>query len=328
MRVRAAPDGRASSLTQTRSGVIKRSPRKNGIEVARVAPVAREALVVIAFALMYGAVRELTEGSAAAAIRHGAQIARLEDRLGVAWERAIQSLVLDHAVFVDVANWMYIWGHWPVIAVAAICLFATRRDRYRLLRNAVVISGLIGFLFFALLPLAPPRLAEMGFVDTVTRWSDSYRTLQPPHLTNQYAAMPSLHFGWNLLVGLVLFGTTRSLLLRGFSVLMPLAMAFAVVATANHWVLDVAAGAVTVLVGLLLARLLERRRRVPQRFTRTTVRGQLLYWPGGGFPEPTAGAPRLPRRAQGRERARAPAPRGDARRGARRVRRPELPRAR
>ncbi len=71
--------------------------------------------------------------------------------------------------------------------------------------------------------------------------------------------MPSLHFGWNLLVGIVLFGTTRSRVVRAFAVVMPLAMAASVVATANHWVLDVVIGAAVVLVGFLLARTLAAR---------------------------------------------------------------------
>ena len=69
------------------------------------------------------------------------------------------------------------------------------------------ISGLIGFAFFAAFPVAPPRLADRGIVDTVTEYSESYRALQPPALTNKYAAFPSLHAGWNL-VGIVLFQAT------------------------------------------------------------------------------------------------------------------------
>lgn len=140
-----------------------------------------------------------------------------------------------------------------MIATVAVLLFVTRFDRYLLLRNAVFVSGAIGFLFFAFLPVAPPRLLELGLVDTVAEQSQAYRALQPPELTNQYAALPSLHFGWNLLVGIVLFGTTRNLVVRAFAVAMPAAMAFAVVATANHFVLDVVVGGAVVLVAMTAA---------------------------------------------------------------------------
>ena len=225
--------------------------------------VAKELLIIVVAGLTYGGVRELTEGNFQTAVANGRAIQDLERTLGIASEGTVQSLILPHPLLVDLANWIYIWGHWPVIAVCAIGLFGFRRDSYRLLRNAVLISGAIGFLFFALLPTAPPRLTDPALVDTVTHWSSSYRTLQPPSLTNQIAAMPSLHFGWNLLVGVTLFLTARSLLVRGFALAMPAAMAFAVVGTANHWVLDVMAGATVVLVALAIAVWSQRRVTAP-----------------------------------------------------------------
>lgn len=216
---------------------------------------------MLAAGLVYGGVREVTEGSVPTALTNADRLAHLEVTLGLDWESAAQSVVVGREPLVDLVNWIYIWGHWPVIAAVAIALFVHRRDRYTLLRNAVLVSGAIGFLFFGLFPTAPPRLADVGFVDTVLEQSSSYRVLQPSSLTNQYAAMPSLHFGWNLLVGIVLFGATRSLLVRVFAVVMPVAMAFSVVATANHWVLDVLVGGLVVAVGLVIARWLAVRGR-------------------------------------------------------------------
>ena len=225
----------------------------DGRRVGLAKEVAKELLIIVVAALTYGGVRELTEGNFQTAVANGRAIQDLERTLGIASEGTVQSLILPHELLVDLVNWIYIWGHWPVIAVCGVGLFIFRRDSYRLLRTAVLISGAIGFLFFALLPTAPPRLTDSQLVDTVSQWSSSYRTLQPPSLTNQIAAMPSLHFGWNLLVGVTLFLATRSLLVRGFALAMPAAMAFAVVATANHWVFDVIAGATVVLVALAIA---------------------------------------------------------------------------
>jgi hypothetical protein len=221
--------------------------------------VARELAVVVAAGLVYGGVREVTEGSVPTALSNADRLARLEEAVGLDWESAVQSLVVGREPLVDLVNWIYIWGHWPLMAAVAIALFIHRRDRYALLRNAVLVSGAIGFLFFGLIPTAPPRLADVGLVDTVLEQSSSYRVLQPSSLTNQYAALPSLHFGWNLLVGIVLFGAFRSVVVRVFAVAMPAAMAFAVVATANHWVLDVAVGGAVVAVGLIVARRLAAR---------------------------------------------------------------------
>jgi hypothetical protein len=220
----------------------------------------REFLLVGLAAATYAGVRAITEGSVAAAVENGGAILELEQRLQLDVEHAVQAAVLPYAALVAVANWIYIFGHWPVIAGTAIVLYRSRREAYYLLRNAMFVSAAIGFLFFALLPVAPPRLLNAGLVDTVVERSTAYRGLQPPALTNQYAALPSLHFGWNLLVGIVLFGISSRLLVRLFALGMPTAMAFSVVATANHFVLDVVVGAVVVLVGLAVARRLERRR--------------------------------------------------------------------
>ena len=106
-------------------------------------------------------------------------------------------------MLVTLANWVYIWGHWPVTAVSAAWLFRHRPEAYRLVRTAIFVSGAIGMIIFLGYPVAPPRLAGSGS-PTRSRALDAYRALQPPSLMDRYAALPSLHFGWDLLVGLTL----------------------------------------------------------------------------------------------------------------------------
>ena len=103
------------------------------------------------------------------------------------------------------ANWVYVWGHWPLDPSSALWLFHRRPAAYRELRLSFLLSGMIGVVVFALFPVAPPRLADIGLLDSVTRYSHAYRALQPRELTNIYAAFPSLHFGWDLLVGIALY---------------------------------------------------------------------------------------------------------------------------
>lgn len=219
----------------------------------RAAAVAWQVVLVTVAALVYFGVRGHTEGSVPEAFGNAHTVERIEEALGIAWGHAFQAAVIGSETLVTAANWVYVYGHWPVIAAAAVLLYAFRRERYVLLRNAMFISGLCGFAFFAFFPVAPPRLVDPSLVDTVTLYSEGYRTLQPPSLTNQFAAMPSLHAGWNLLVGIVVFGATANLLLRALAVAMPAAMLFAVVATANHYVLDVVVGVLLVLAGLAVA---------------------------------------------------------------------------
>lgn len=216
-------------------------------------PLLVQFLLVGGAALCYFAVRGFTQSSLALAQDNARAVVRLERRLGIDWEDAAQALVIDHETLVRIVNAVYMYGHWPVIAVTLGLLFARAPDRFYLLRNAMFVSGAIGLVIFALVPVAPPRLGVLDLVDTVTEGTREYRTLQPPGLINRYAAVPSLHFGWNLLVGIIVWRTTRRRALRATAVVVPVAMAFAVVATANHYVIDVVLGGAVALVGLAVA---------------------------------------------------------------------------
>ncbi len=215
---------------------------------------AHQVVLVAAAMLAYFGIRNLTAGSAQTAFANAERLHDLERSLRLSFEGTLQAAVVGSDALVTLFNWVYIWGHWPVILTAAVVLFLKRRGDYFVLRDAMFISGAVGFLLFALLPVAPPRMLDLGLVDTVTQQSNAYRALQPPGLTNQYAAFPSLHVGWNILLGAVLFQTSRLPLVRLFAVLSPAAMTAAVVLTANHFVLDVAAGAILVLISLWVSR--------------------------------------------------------------------------
>ena len=156
-----------------------------------VTAVAREAGLIAFAALVYFGVRGFTEDRIGRAFDNADWLRRAERNLGIAWEHDLQDLVPSITWLLTATNWIYVYGHWPVIAACGIALYTWRRERYVLLRNAMFISGLIGFAFFAAFPVAPPRLADRGIVDTVTEYSESYRALQPPALTNKYAAFPA-----------------------------------------------------------------------------------------------------------------------------------------
>jgi PAP2 superfamily len=260
----------------------------------------REVLLVGAAIVAYFVVRNVTAGGADDAFANARRLVDLEEWLHIAWEDAVQDAIVGSDTLVTLTNWVYIWLHWPVILGTAVALWVWRRPRYHLFRNALFVSGAIGFLFFALFPVAPPRLLDLGLVDTVTEQSRSYRALQPPGLTNQYAALPSLHVGWNFVVGIVLFTTFTALAVRIFAVVSPLAMTLAVVATANHFVIDVVAGLAVVLVGLTAAVAIQRRGDAATLDPRGP---EARADSESGHPSP------VPRRAPGREPSRGP-PRG------------------
>lgn len=211
----------------------------------------REAVIVISAYFIYFLIRSLTEGRADEAIRRALALEDVERWLGIAVEADVQGLVIDHDWLVALANWVYIGLHWPLIAAIALWLYHEHTERYFTYRNAILLSGLVGLIIFATLPMAPPRLADPELIDTVVERSRSYRVMQPPALTNQYAAMPSLHLGWNLLMSIALIRESRHFVLQAVGWMTPVLMMLAMVATANHYVLDGVVGAVIVIGALV-----------------------------------------------------------------------------
>ena len=206
----------------------------------------------------YFGVRRITEADPASAIIRAESIVDLEQRLGFFFEPVWQAAMIESKLLVTAVNWVYIWGHWPVIAFGALLIYGRAPGIYRLYRNAFFLSGAIGILLFWQFPTAPPRLMDLGLLDTVALYSQSYRVLQPPSLVNQFAAFPSLHFGWNLLLGLGMAQASMRGWLNAIALLLPVAMFFSIVVTGNHFILDAIAGAAVVTVGLSLAYLVER----------------------------------------------------------------------
>jgi len=188
------------------------------------AAVPRQLLVVVLGVVIYFGVRGQTEGNADRAVQHARWVVDAERTLGINAEAHVQAWGRGSDAFVVVMNWIYIWGHWPVIAVTLLWLVVRHPAAYVVTRNAMLLSGAFGMVVFALFPLAPPRLMDLGLLDTVTEYSSSYRVLQPPGFVNQYAAMPSLHMGWDLLIGMAIVGCAGSLWLRALGGFLPVLM--------------------------------------------------------------------------------------------------------
>jgi hypothetical protein len=209
--------------------------------------------LIVAAYFAYFLVRGLTQSNHDLAVAHGWDVVHFERSLGIQWEDNIQDALLQGHWAVTLANWMYIWGHWPVIALGGTYLMLAKPMTYRRFRNAFLISGGIAIIIFATFPVAPPRMLDLGLVDTVTTYSHSYRTMQPHALTNQYAAVPSLHFGWDLLIGIALWQSTKVIWVRIFAVAAPTLMCVAIIVTANHYIIDAVAGGAVALTGLAIS---------------------------------------------------------------------------
>jgi len=218
----------------------------------------REAAILLGAYFAYFGVRAISEGSSSIALENARLLIELEQSVGLFVEPSVQGVLLSSEALVDVVNWIYVWGHWPVIGVVAIWLFARKPSAYRTYRNALIISGGIGLVFYTSFPAAPPRFTDLGFVDTVFGQSNMAQLMQPTEFTNQYAAFPSLHFGWSLLMATAIYRESRRQPLRVVAWLLPLGMFVSIVATANHFVVDALAGGVVALIGLRAAVVLDR----------------------------------------------------------------------
>jgi hypothetical protein len=210
---------------------------------------------------LYFRIRNITEGSRDVAVAHAQDVVELEQSLGIYVENSLQEPFLSSGALSSVANAVYIYGHWPVIVATMVWTAWRHRTVFLRLRDGMIVSGLLGMLVFVTYPLAPPRLADLGLVDTITADNTAYRVLQPTQFTNQFAAMPSLHAGWDLLVGIAIVSAASTALVKAVGYAMPVLMTISVVVTANHYILDVVAGIALVLVGHAVAHALERRRR-------------------------------------------------------------------
>jgi hypothetical protein len=217
-----------------------------------------EILFIVPAYTAYQFVRGNVGGDAGAAFDNASRLIHVERQLGIFHEAFLQQLILPKEWMVDLFNYVYIYGHLPVIIAVAIWLYVNHRHNYAFFRNAFLISGLIALIGFSLVPLAPPRyMFEFGFTDTIVN-AKSYYVLQSPKIVNQYAAMPSLHFGWDLLVAAAISLNTGVRWLRRAAYLFPVLTLGGIVLTANHYFLDAAAGAAVAMLGLSAAWMLRR----------------------------------------------------------------------
>ena len=213
--------------------------------------------------LVYSAARWVMVGDLASAQDHAEWIVDLEQDLGVATEASVQQ-ALTGTWILWLLNHAYIAAQLIVVPGALIFLYKRSRPVYYRLRNTILATWLISVPVYAAFPVAPPRLADMGLVDTISEQTgfamDSNMTTA---FYNELAAVPSLHVGFAVAVGIAIAAAVRNPLVRTLALLWGPAIGLAVVATGNHFVFDIAAGIVASVLGYgagtVAARASERR---------------------------------------------------------------------
>ena len=263
----------------TMNPVVRRSAASAWSWSAKVG--LHEVVVVVVSFLIYFVIRGAVIDRADEAVDRARDLIRLQGSLGLNHEVAMQAWILDSHWAIKLLNGIYFWGHMPVVVAFAVWLYFRNRTTYTLTRNAFLASGAIAVVIYWAFPVAPPRLLpESGLVDTMALYDKvNYNAQQARAFVNEYAAVPSLHFGWSLLLGAVVaWEGRRNALLVVLGVSWPIAMFFSVILTGNHFILDAVAGAIVSFVGLGIAWGLERLRvRIDTRRRATEARRFLKH---------------------------------------------------
>lgn len=199
----------------------------------------REALVITSLFIGYKIARQLVADRVEDALRNAAAVIRLEQWLRLPSEASIQGAVLNSPHLLKAANEFYVGVHFPVtIGFLLWAWFFRSRSEYLWARSLIATVTGLSLVVHLLVPLAPPRLLpEHGFVDVMATIGPSAYGENAALLANQYAAMPSLHVGWAVLVAVVLVVTLRTRW-RWLALLHPALTLAVVTVTANHWWLD------------------------------------------------------------------------------------------
>jgi hypothetical protein len=230
-----------------------------GGAVAKRSPLVLELAVIAFLGWIYDWLQNLAPLRLDQALRHGQGILSFEERFHISPERYLDSWLTHHYVLAYISSDFYDNAIFGVTIGLAAWIWWRRPDIYRPLRNDLVLANLIGFAVFWLYPVAPPRMLP-GFTDIVEKvgglgsWHDTLISA-----ADQLAAMPSMHLAWAVWCSLVVWRLAsgrawrRAALVVGIAY--PLSTALVVMATANHYLLDVLAGTATTVVAVALVEL-------------------------------------------------------------------------
>src|SRR3954467_2482311 len=214
-------------------------------------------VIWIGFYFSYQAVRGIADQNEAKALLNGFRVIDFEQSLsGRFFEHTAQRIAGSSHLLLTAAAWTYWNSEFTVIGLSLLFVYVWRHAWFGRFRNTILVTNMIGLVGYALVPTAPPWMfPAYGFVDGVNHQSDVIGAL-----ANPYAAMPSLHAADALIVGVFLFRASRHWWSKAVWALWPAWVWFCVLATANHFWLDVLAGIVVALLSLgIVARVAKRR---------------------------------------------------------------------
>jgi hypothetical protein len=199
--------------------------------------------------LAYRLVRGLVEGDANAAFAHASDLISLERTLHLFVEPSIQAWASGSHLVIILASWLYVNAQTSVTVAALLYLYLCHNRNFYFVRNMFMIAMAIALVAYTVFPTAPPRfMPEWGFIDSVSDSTGvhvSHASASMNALFNPYAAVPSMHVAFALMIGWPLARLARRRVVRVLWLLYPFLMTFVIVVTANHFIFDALLGALT-----------------------------------------------------------------------------------
>jgi hypothetical protein len=234
--------------------------------------VLRQVALFAAAYLAYRLVRGLVEGDAGAAFAHARDLISLERTTHLFVEPSIQAWASGSRVLMGFSSWLYVNAQTTVTVAALIYLYLRHNRNFYFVRNMFMIAMFIALVGYTAFPTAPPRfMPEWGFIDSVSDFTGvrvSHSSASMTALFNPYAAVPSMHVAFALMIGWPLARLARHRLVSVLWLMYPFLMTFVIVVTANHFIVDALLGALTAGASAYGARWLARARPAVWRFTR------------------------------------------------------------
>ena len=219
--------------------------------------------MIAALYALYEATRGLVTGARPVAVAHAHDIAALERSLHAFFEPDVQRAVRGIPGLLTVFGFLYLTCHLGVTGGVLIWLHRSRRDRYALYRTTLVLATALSIVGFVVYPTAPPRLSGLGLADTISGHANIDLNKGLLHqLYNPFAAVPSMHAGYALIIGAALVLCGRHVATRLVGMAYPAVVVLVIIATGNHFWFDAVTGfAVAVLAAVISLRIVSGRSR-------------------------------------------------------------------
>jgi PAP2 superfamily len=204
---------------------------------------ARQLVIWFGFLFAYQIARGLADRDPIKAFSNGLGVIDIEKHLHGLFELTLQRITINSHLLTMLTSWTYWMSQFTVLGLALLWVYLRRHEHFAKFRNTVLLANVIGLVGYVAVPTAPPRMfPQLGFVDTIADFGINHGSSFIQLASNQFAAMPSLHSADALIVGVTLALIVKRRYFKVLWLLWPAWVWFSVMATANHFWLDVVAG--------------------------------------------------------------------------------------